>query len=522
VSGIITLIATILEKLNTYATGLHVELIENKIRLSFIQKGSSASLEVYDNTDYYNRFSSAINDSMALSSIIWSAVNCVSAIIAFFTTFLLLSNYNILFSLLITITSIPAAYARRCYTRELFKTSLNQTEDMRRSQYYFRLLTSKDHAPDIRVFNIAKLLSDKYNSLWNALFLARKKLITKRTVITGFLEFLPEVAAIIITFVISFNVLFQDNSIGDYSLYTSLLTQIWASILTLTFSFTQIYDYRLRIENIRRLDCYKSQVEDNGSRDLEQIDEIIFQEVTFCYPGTDNRVLDRLSLRIEKGENIAIVGKNGSGKSTLVKLVLRLYDPDDGKILINNVDIREYSIKSLRAAFSTYFQNNQNFAFSLKDNIVLGDQNKAKDVSDIYLRSVLRNAGAEQVLDKLNGDFNGYLSREYSQAGIELSDGENQRVALARTFFRNCQVVILDEPSSSLDAEAEYDLFCRLKQLAKHKTVITISHRLSNMREVNRILFLDAGGIIEDGNHELLMKKGGKYSYYYNLQTEKY
>lgn len=173
-SSVITLLTAILEKLNAYVSGLHNELLEKKIKLDFIHKGINADLGVYDNPNYYNRLISAINDSMALSS-------------------------------------IPAALARKRFTNELFKINLDQTEDMRKSQYIYRLLTSKEHAQDIRLFNIGKILSDRYNALWNTLYLVRKKLIKKRTFLTGFLEFLPEVAVIIIiTFIVdrSTNVIF--------------------------------------------------------------------------------------------------------------------------------------------------------------------------------------------------------------------------------------------------------------------------------------------------------------------------
>ena len=239
----------------------------------------------------------------------------------------------------------------------------------------------------------------------------------------------------------------------------------------------------------------------------------------FHYPKSERTVLDGINLRIRPGEHIALVGENGCGKTTLVKLLSRLYDPTEGSITLDGIDLREISLGSLRRQISIVFQDHVKYQLSAKENIWFGDI-EAPPEHERIVRAAER-AGAHKKIASLPAGYDTLLGKWFAD-GEELSDGEWQKVALARAFLREAKIIILDEPTSALDAKAEYELFNKFHQLSVGRTAILISHRLSTVKMTDHIYFLEDGVILESGSHDELIDRGGKYAYMFERQAQHY
>jgi ATP-binding cassette subfamily B protein len=246
---------------------------------------------------------------------------------------------------------------------------------------------------------------------------------------------------------------------------------------------------------------------------------IEFKNVSFKYPQSERFILKDFNLTIQSGEKVSLVGENGAGKSTIIKLILRFYDATEGDILINGINIKEIDLDTWYKEIGALFQDFIKYQFTFKENVIYGDLSQKDNLE--ALKEALRKSGADSFLGNLPKGIDQVVGKTF-EGGEDLSGGQWQKLALARAFFRNAPLLILDEPTSAIDAKAEYEIFENVQKLQKDKTVIIISHRFSTVRNADRILVLDEGKIIEEGNHEKLMDKKGLYAELFNLQAEGY
>ena len=304
------------------------------------------------------------------------------------------------------------------------------------------------------------------------------------------------------------------------SYINGLISQLGTFVFSVIVAYSLVFDSKIRIKNyIKFMDMTEENDNKSGIDFKDTEFELEFKNVFFKYNDHSDYVLKGVNFKIRSDETYALVGVNGCGKTSIIKLILRFYDPTEGQILLNGRNVKEYSIDSVRRLFSPMFQNYNNYAFTVREDVYLSDIENKNDNERIIYSSV--QSGADEFVRKFDNGYGAYLTRQYED-GIELSGGQWQKIAIARTIFRESLMYILDEPSSAIDAQSEDELFANFDKLFEHSGGILVSHRLSNVRKCDRIIVIDNGTVAEEGTHEQLMKNRKKYAHMFELQANKY
>jgi len=518
----IAIVRGLSQNIMQYCRSMHDDMMGAKIAAIIMEHAFKADIEYFDNPEYYDKLNSASRDSYAINSVVWSTISVISSGVSFAIAFVVLAQMSVLYGIALVIAAIPASIVAAEFTKSLYLLSLEQINGIRQMGYIQSISSEKMLAQDLRLFDIGENLKSRYRRIWKGLFDIRRKKSRKRTVFVSALEALPEIVITFISIDIAFRVVSGNATVGDYSLFAGLTAQLWAALYMFSVSAMQVYDNRMQFDNFKSISEFTNKVEDNGKIILDEVVTIEFIDVSFNYPGANSKALDGINLAIDKSNKVAIVGLNGSGKSTLIKLLLRLYEPDSGIVKINGKNIREFALDSLRANFSIYFQDMQNLSFTIRENFTYADNTYKESKLEEKIKIALRAAGAKDILEKCKNGIDTNITRNFSDDGIELSGGQHQKLALARTLFRNCSALILDEPSSNLDPKAEHEVFEALRKITDGKMTIFTSHRLSNTFLADRIIVLENGKVAEDGTQEQLLKNKRRFAELYKYQSDKF
>jgi len=311
-------------------------------------------------------------------------------------------------------------------------------------------------------------------------------------------------------------------SVGTMTFLAGAIAGASTNIQNIFSTFSNIADQSLFLTDLLGLFAVRPKIQSAPNALLAPRpirDGFEFRNVTFAYPGTTRLILDRMNFRLEPGERVALIGSNGQGKTTIVKLLTRLYDPASGQILLDGVDLREYSIEDLCREIGVIFQDFMRYEMSAADNIGIGRIESRHELPK--LQHAARKSLAEAVIERLPKSYEQMLGRRF-EGGVDLSGGEWQKIALARAYLRDAQLLILDEPTASLDAHSEHEVFQRFADLTRGKMALLVSHRFSTVRMADRIIVLDSGSIAEEGSHSRLIALGGLYSEMFELQAAGY
>lgn len=483
-------------------------------------KAKQLDLESYDNPDFYNNFILTIESSSDnIQNLLGLVRNYVGNIISLVTiSSILLSIDPWSLVIILVFIGVFTPISRKIGNLQMGRR-IDNTKFHRRSDYFQRIFYLQDYCKEVRMNDIQDLLVDRYNDAADDVISNQKKYWKKISSlyllqesgiqIFGFMFALP--------LYLGYCVLVKESlSAGDFVAAFNGAHSIAMSINFLTVWAVAVFSERGKmIEKYREFLSCDFKIKDGEKKaECGEPKEIRIENLSFTYPGNSEPTLSDINLTIKPYEKIALVGYNGAGKTTLTNLLLRLYDPTGGKILIDGEDIRENTIKSHRDRFSAVFQDFQLFSCSVGENVALDENPQGDRVKDALFHSGFTK--------ELKNGIDSELLREFDDEGVMLSGGESQKVAIARAFYKNCPYIILDEPSANLDPIAEYNLNSAMMEAAANKTVIFISHRLSTTINADRIYVMKNGRIIESGNHEELMKLDGTYAYMFNLQAEKY
>lgn len=447
------------------------------------------------------------------------SINVVTQLVTIMGITAIMSRLNVAIVLLLLVIFAANYVVTDKMNREGYKYMTEVQPAERREQYCLNLMADFSYGKDMRVYNMFPFIKDKYSVIAQEMSESYQKIFFSNLKAYLF-ENVTNVIQIMGVYVfLAWEVIKKGFGIGDFTLYFNAVNQFSASVNTLLKGYLSLTKMGLYIDDLEQFMALPRMDSDGENEDMEKGKKFCFEfiHVSFRYPGSEAYALRDLNLKIESGERLAVVGTNGAGKTTLVKLLLRLYIPTEGKILLNGRDIHRFKYEEYAGIFSVVFQDYKLFAFSIGENIGLSKAYNRQEV-----RSAIEESGLAEKIDRLPLGEETPLFKAYDEEGIELSGGEGQKLGIARALYKNSPVVILDEPTSALDPVAEYETYQRFGGLVKGRTSIYISHRLASVRFADKIIVLDKGVIVEEGTHEALLERRGLYSEMYHMQAEYY
>ena len=509
-------------QMGTYASGMQQDVLLHYVEQEMAKTALQMDLEYFDSASYYDAFEAVKRDIYSVLGAVYNGITIISYGAALLGCVGILLSVTPWYTLLILAVSLPVAVSNHTYTKKIYLWGLEHVKEERQMQYLYQTTTGRSWAQNIRLYGIGSYLLEKYQTLWNQYFKQKQSVVRVRTVWNLFLSVFPELLAAAALAHIGTEVLAGEKTIGDFSLYSGLFVQLTGGLYAVIESCMELYEKKLKIHHFNDFLSTVHTRKKEGTEKLLSPVEIEFKHVSFRYPDTDCYVLKDISFRIPQGKKVCIVGENGAGKSTMLKLLLHFYEPQKGEILINGISLNKYEEKSLRDAFSCFFQNDINLAFTLRENIRISKLEYDEAVAEKREREALQKSGAASFTKNLSHGIETYLSRTYERDGTELSGGQSQKVALARMFYRDAPVLILDEPTAALDPKGEYELFQTLQKDCGSKSLLFVSHRLSNVFLADEILVMKDGMILDHGSHQDLLNRCELYKRLFHYQADKY
>ena len=515
----------VLSRFNSMVTGIAGELVVNHIKLKIVNKAKTIDLRSFDSPAFYEKLENANREAgMRPLHILSATFNVISACISAISFVAVLASLSPWAPVVIICTAIPGAVTNYIYRHHNFRYMRMHSKERRTMSYYSGLVVNKDIVKEIRISDLGDTFISKYSTAFTKYYKGLKRLIIREGVVQILVGFISTVANCALFLYIAYNVIFDGGEIGDYSLYTGALNSISTYVTTLLTSTATIYEGTLFINNMIEFMKEETTVVPAIAEPVRPTKgaghTIEFKNVSFSYPGTDRKVIDNVSLTLSPGDSVVLVGLNGAGKTTLIKLLTRLYDPTEGVILLDGRDIRDYDTAALYDLYGIIFQDYGKYAVTAAENIELGDIHREHQRADVEAAAI--HADADTYIKKLPVGYDTPLMRIFEEDGIELSGGQWQKLSIARAFYKNSDILILDEPTAALDAIAEREVFDRFAELAKDKLTVFVSHRLSSATMASKIVVLDGGKVAEIGNHEQLMAQKGKYYTLFTIQASRY
>lgn len=516
------------------------EVVSTKARSQFelyvfeqiMRKCNDFDLAYFEQPENMNKLEKAMRGSIQsawnlLRMLLWTVESSLTAI----SCLIIFAKLHPIAPLVVLLTTAPQMYYSTRYSFDRWQ--LHKDDDTDRIRYYYAwIMRDAQTMKEIKFFGLADYLLERYKHYTSTYNAKEEDLVKRHQIGEFFSSAISYLGSSAIWLYICFAAVMKFVTIGDAVMFISVTTMCQQNLLGLFSQGGSLYQHILFLGDLfiildqdpkEVVGALEHRVAPAEGYDLvpSTIEKgIEFRNVSFAYPGAERPILRNLSFTLPPGTTIAVVGKNGAGKSTLVKLLLRLYDPNEGEILLDGTNIKDFDVVELRRKFSVVFQDFANYCLTLRENIGFGDLPHINDTAQIEWAA--REAGLQEVVERAAMGYETPLTRHFSDNGEELSGGEWQRVGLARGFMRTSPIVILDEPTASLDAFAEQGIFDAFSSVTKGRLAVLISHRFSTVRMAKTILVLDEGQLVESGSHEELLEKNGLYASMYTAQADRY
>lgn len=498
------------------------DLFTNETSVRLMRHAAQLDLAHFEDADFYDKLERARRQTtgrIVLITQVMSQIQDFVTMLTFAAGLVVMAPWLIL---LLVVALVPGFLGEAHFNSLSYSLMYAWTPERRQLDYLRYIGASDETAKEVKIFGLANFLADRYKSLADGLYEANKKLATRRAAWGSGLAAIGSIGYYAAYVVIIWRTVAGEFSIGDLTFLAGSFQRLRSLLEGMLERFTSIAERSLYLKDLFEFFEIRPEIAApaNPVAFPKPIQEgFEFENVGFRYPGTERWVVRDLSFALEKGEKLALVGENGAGKTTLVKLLARLYDPTEGRILLDGRDLREYDVDDLRRHVGVIFQDFVRYSMTASENLAVGR------IEEKANRPRIENAAqrslADQVIEALPARYDQMVGRRFED-GVDLSGGEWQKVALGRAYMRDAQLLILDEPTAALDARAEYEVFQRFTELTSGKTAVLISHRFSTVRMADRILVLENGRRLEMGTHEELLVLGGRYAELFNLQAAGY
>ena len=497
-------------------------LLAQRVNVLILEKALSLQLPQFENSEFYDKMTNARREASSRPlSLVNRTFGLVQSGLSLVTYGALLISFSGWAVVMLILAAMPAFFAETRFAGQAFRLFRWRAPETRQQRYLETLAAREDFAKEVKLYQLGEMLLGRYQGLFNQLYGEGRDLTLRRGLWSYVLSLLSTSAFYLAYGWIILETVVGRISLGDMTMYLTVFRQGQNTFSNALTSIGGMYEDNLYISNL--YEFLEEEVPKSWGHEIRGKipgDGIRFENVTFTYPGSTKPALRNISFHLQPGEKLAIVGENGSGKTTLIKLLTRLYNPDSGRILLDGLNLQEWDVDVLRERIGVIFQNFVRYQFTVGENIGVGDVRRLEEKE--RWETAAEKGMAKSFINNLPNRFDAQLGKWFKD-GQELSGGQWQKIALSRAFMRDkADVLVLDEPTSAIDPQAEFEVFQRLKMLTQNQMVFLISHRFSTVRMADKILVIDNGKVVEEGSHQELLGAKGIYAKLFSLQAAGY
>ena len=512
----------LINRVITLLDSLLGDLFSNKTSVQLIKHAATLDLYQFESPEFYDKLERARRQTTGRTVLMTQVLAQFQDIITILFLGIGLVAFNPWLILILFIAVLPAFLGETHFNQRTYSLTRSWTPERRELDYLRYIGASDETAKEVKIFSLANFLAGRFKELSDKYFLANRKIAINRALWGSLLSSIGTISYYGAYLFIIYETVNGIITIGTLTFLAGSFQRMRNMLQAIMNRFSKIAEGSLYLQDLFDFFAIQPKIV-SGSEDTkipQPIQEgFTFENVGFKYPNSEMWAIRNLSFHLKKGEKLALVGENGAGKTTLVKLLARLYNPTEGRILLDGKDLKSFNLGDLRQNIGIIFQDYIRFQMKASENIAIGNIENRIELN--IIKDAAKKSLADTVIEKLPGEYEQILGKRFDK-GVELSGGQWQKIALGRAYMRDAQLLILDEPTSALDARAEHEVFIRFADLIEGKSAVLISHRFSTVRMADRILFLENGELLELGSHEELLAKKGKYAELFHLQAQGY